>query len=139
MAGGVADALRTPQETLSVPTVEGRPTPLGVPLSLLAGSIFLTTGGPARIAEALALHAVGDDPARAAAIHLRDGIGLAVAVGGPLLAAQVVLDVAGALVARAAAPAQVHALLAPIRAVGLLAVLGVVLDRVVDVLAVAVR
>jgi len=36
MAGGVADALRGSQETPAVPTVEGRATPLGVPLSLLA-------------------------------------------------------------------------------------------------------
>ena len=32
MAGGVADALRGAQETPSVPTVEGKATPLGVPL-----------------------------------------------------------------------------------------------------------
>ena len=31
MAGGVADALRGSQETPSVPTVEGKATPLGVP------------------------------------------------------------------------------------------------------------
>jgi type III secretory pathway component EscT len=36
MAGGVADALRGSQETPGAPTVEGRATPLGVLLSLLA-------------------------------------------------------------------------------------------------------
>src|SRR5258706_596238 len=50
MAGGVADALRGAQATVTAPTMEGRASPLGVPLSLLACALFLATGGPARIA-----------------------------------------------------------------------------------------
>jgi hypothetical protein len=123
----------------SLPTIEGRATPLGLPFSLLAGSIFLTSGGPARIALALAQQDPVTHPAQAAVHHLTGGIATAVAIGGPLLAAQVVLDVAGALVARAAAPAQVHALLAPLRALGLLTVLGIAFDRIASVLALAVR
>lgn len=138
MAGGVADALRGSQETPSVPTVEGRATPLGVPLSLLASTIFLATGGPARVVKALALHPVGAHPLLAAADDLVGGITLAVALGGPLLAAAVVIEVAAALVARAAAPAQVHALLAPLRALGTLAVMAMVLERLATALARAV-
>src|SRR5580693_6562213 len=135
MAGGVADALRGSQETPSVPTVEGRATPLGVPLSLLASAIFLATGGPARVVKALALHPVGAHPLAAAADDLVAGIALAVALGGPLLAAAVVIEIAAALVARAASPAQVHALLAPLRAMATLAVMAVVLQRIASLLA----
>jgi len=135
MAGGVADALRGSQETAGAPTVEGRATPLGVLLSLLASAIFLSTGGPSRVATSLALDAAGEHPLRAAAGDVVGGISLAVAVGGPLLAASVVIEVAAALVARAASPAQVHALLAPVRALATLAVLGLLLDRLAAVLA----
>jgi flagellar biosynthetic protein FliR len=139
MAGGVADALRGSQETPRVPTVEGAATPLGVPMSLLASAIFLATGGPARVVEALALHPVGPHPFLAAADDLVAGIGLAVALGGPLLAAAVVIEIAAALISRAASPAQVHALLAPMRALGTLAVMAIVLERLATALATAVR
>jgi type III secretory pathway component EscT len=139
MAGGVADALRGSQETPTAPTVEGRATPMGVPLSLLASAIFLSTGGPARVVKALALAPVSGHPLLAAADDIVAGIALAVALGGPLLAAAVVIEIAAALVARAASPAQVHALLAPLRAIATLAVMAVVLQRIATVLARAVQ
>jgi flagellar biosynthetic protein FliR len=139
MAGGVADALRGSRETPQVPVVEGSATPLGIPLSLLASAIFLSTGGPARVAMALVQHPLAAHPLEAAASDIVAGIALAVALGGPLLAAAVVIEVAGALIARAASPAQVHALLAPLRALGTLAVMAVVLERLAGVLARAVR
>ena len=139
MAGGVADALRGSQETPSVPTVEGRATPLGVPLSLLASAIFLATGGPARVVKALALQPSALIRCSPRPTTCVGGIALAVALGGPLLAAAVVIEVAAALVARAASPAQVHALLAPLRALGTLAVMAVVLERVATALAWAVE
>jgi flagellar biosynthesis protein FliR len=139
MAGGVADALRGAQDTPTVAVVEGKASPLGVPLSILASAIFLATGGPARVVRALALHPVGAHPLVAASEDLLGGITLAVALGGPLLAAAVVIEVAAALVARAASPAQVHALLAPLRALGTLAVMAVVLERVATALARAVQ
>ncbi len=138
MAGGLADALRAATDRPVVPVVEGPATPLGVPLSLLASSVFLATGGPARVVEALALHPVGAHPVLAAADDLVAGITLAVALGGPLLAAAVVIEIAGALVARAASPAQVHMLIAPLRALGALALTGVVLERLAGALARAV-
>jgi type III secretory pathway component EscT len=139
MAGGVADALRGSQEMPAMPTVEGRATPLGVLLSLLASTLFLATGGPARVVKALAVAPMPDHPLLAAANDLAGGIVLAVAVGGPLLAASVVVEVTAALVARAASPAQVHALLAPLRAMATLAVLALVLQRIAAVLERAVE
>ena len=139
MAGGVADALRGSQETPSAPTVEGPATPLGVTLSLLASAIFLTTGGPARVVAALSQPPATAHPVLAAADDLVGGITLAVALGGPLLAAAVVVEVAGAIVARAASPAQVHTLIAPLRALGTLAVMGIVLERLAVALARAVE
>jgi type III secretory pathway component EscT len=137
MAGGVADALRGSRETPSVPAVESPATPLGVVLSLLASAIFLGTGGPARVVEALASHPLAAHPLTAAADDLVAGIALAVALGGPLLAAAVVIEIAAALIARAASPAQVHALLAPLRAIGTLAVMALVLERLAAALAIA--
>jgi flagellar biosynthetic protein FliR len=141
MAGGVADALRNANQTLDMATVEEPATPLGVPLSLLACAIFLATGGPARVAIALASPGagIGAHPLLAASNDVVAGITLAVAIGGPLLAAAVVVEVAGALVARAASPAQIHLLLAPLRAMALLGVMAIVLERVSAVLAIAVE
>jgi type III secretory pathway component EscT len=127
MAGGVADALRSTNETLEIDTVEGPATPLGALLSLLACAIFLGTGGPARVAMALAARPVGGHPLLAAAEDLASGISVAVA------------EVAGALVARAASPAQIHLLIAPLRAMTLLGVMAIVLDRVSGVMALFVE
>jgi len=129
MAGGLADALRGAQEAPGGPTVEGRATPLGVMLSLLACAVFLSTGGPARAASALAFHPAGDHPLAAAVDDLVGGVTLAIAVGGPLLVASVVIELAAALVARAATPAQIQALLSPLRAMATLAVVGLLLER----------
>ena len=138
MAGGLVDSLRGAQEASGVAVVEGgRSSPLGVLLSMLASVVFLSTGGPARVAAALASTTSPERPLLAASHALTAGITLAVAVGAPLLAAAVVIEVAFALVARAASPAQVHALLAPLRALGLLAVVALVLERLVTVLALA--
>jgi type III secretory pathway component EscT len=139
MAGGVADALRGAQESASSPAVDGPATPMGLVLSLLASAIFLATGGPARVVAALITRPDAAHPLLAAATDLVGGIGLAVALGGPLLAAAVVIEVAGAVVARAAAPAQVQALIAPLRALGTLAVSGIVLERVSVALAHAIQ
>jgi type III secretory pathway component EscT len=138
MAGGIADALRGSQEMVSAPTVEGRATPLGAPLSLLACAIFLATGGPARVVAALAVRPLPSQPLLAAVGDIVDGIALAVALGAPLLVAAVVVEISAALIARAATPAQVHTLLAPLRALGILVVMALVLERFASALAKAV-
>jgi type III secretory pathway component EscT len=138
MTGGVVDALRGSNDARPAPTVEGDATPLGILLSLLACGIFFATGGPAHIAAALA-HPTSDvHPVLRASQDITNGITIAVALAAPLLAASVVIEVAGALIARAATPAQLHLLLAPLRALALLAVLGVVLAKTGEALAAVV-
>ncbi len=140
MAGGMIDNLRGSQHEVQLPIVEGRASSLGVMLSLFASAVFLSTGGPARLAESLARASTfGSSPLLEAATSLTAGIGVAVGIGAPLLAGSVVVEVAFALVARAASPAQIHALLAPIRALGLLAIMALVLDRIAALVAVTVR
>ncbi|HVH44603.1 MAG TPA: flagellar biosynthetic protein FliR [Labilithrix sp.] len=140
MAGGLVDSLRGAQEGTGLAVVEGsKASPLAVLLSLLASVVFLSTGGPARVAEALATTTLKAHPLLEASHVLVAGIGLAVAIGAPLLAAAVVLEIAFALIARAASPSQVHALLAPMRALGLLAIMAIVLERIADLVALAVR
>ncbi|MBX3233062.1 MAG: flagellar biosynthetic protein FliR [Labilithrix sp.] len=140
MAGGLVDSLRGAQDGAGLAVVEGgKTTPIAILLSLLASIVFLSTGGPARVATALTTASFGAHPLLDAAQAIVAGIGIAIAVGAPLLAAAVVLEIAFALVARAASPSQVHALLAPLRALGLLAVIALVLDRITSVLALAVH
>ena len=139
MAGGLVDALRGSPDGAGLATVEGRPSSFGVLLSLFASVVFLATGGAARAASALARVELPGHPLLAAANDIVAGIGLAVALGGPILAAAVVLELAFALVARAASPAQVHALLAPLRALGLLAIVAVVMERLATLVATATR
>jgi type III secretory pathway component EscT len=130
MAGGVIDALRGSQDVTMMPTVEGRATPLGVLFSLLAATIFLGMGGPAAIVATLASSppGLGDGVTRAAS-DIAAGIGVAVAIAAPLLAASIILEIAGALVARAASPAHLHAFLAPIRSLALLVLTALLLNR----------
>ncbi len=139
MVGGMLDNLRASQDSVDVPVIDGRTTPMAVPFALLAGAIFLKTGGPARVAHALATASVPDHPILRAANDLTGAVALAVSIGAPLLAASLVIEVTGAVIARASTPAQIHALLAPLRTMGLLLVCGVVLDRIAALLAIAVR
>jgi flagellar biosynthesis protein FliR len=142
MAGGLVDALRGAQTegNVGLAVVEGnRASPIGVLLSLLASIVFLATGGPARIATALLATTLPENALLAAAHAIIAGIGLAIAIGAPLLAAAIVLEIAFAMIARAASPAQVHALLAPLRALGLLAIVAILLDRLAELIALSIR
>jgi type III secretory pathway component EscT len=136
MVGGTIDTLRGVQPDLSSPVVEGRTSGLGVLFSLLAAFIFLATGGPARIVLSLAAPtAVAADPLARAAADIVGGINVAVAIAAPLVAASIVLEVAIALIARAAAPAQVHTSLAAARSLALLVLAALLFDRIAAVLA----
>lgn len=139
MAGGLVDTLRGSQDTQTIAVVDGKTGSFGVLLSLFASIVFLATGGPARITAALATTTLDAHPVLGATHAIVAGIGIAVAIAGPLLAAAVVLEVAFALVARAASPAQIHALLAPLRALGLLAVVAIVFDRIAQFVGLATR
>jgi type III secretory pathway component EscT len=138
MAGGVADALRGANDVVPAPTVEGSATPMGVTLSLLASCMFFATGGPAHIAAALTRAELPPGAWTHVAEQLADGVTIAVALGAPLLAASVVVEVAGALIARAATPAQLHLVLAPLRALALLSVFALVFTAMSEALAVVV-
>lgn len=139
MAGGLVDVLRGSPDGPGLATVEGKPSSFGVLLSLFASVVFLATGGASRAAGALAHYELPGHPLLLAAHDIVAGVGLAIAIGGPLLAAAVVLELAFALVARAASPAQVHALLAPLRALGLLAIVAIVLERLATLVATAAQ
>lgn len=141
MAGGVIDAVRGSNDTVSMPTVEGRPSTLGVPMALLASTVFLATGGPSRVAMALALPSTvpGSQAVLRAALDLSSGITIALSVAAPVLAASIVVEIAGALVARAASPAQIHSLLAPARSLAILGVAALLFERMAALVALAVR
>jgi type III secretory pathway component EscT len=140
MAGGLVDTLRGAQgEQGSAPTVEGRPTLLGAPLSILASAIFLEGGGAARAVAAVAQPETASSPVLLAAHHLVTGVTLAVALGAPVLVASMVLEIGAALLTRSAAPAQLSALVAPLRALAVLVVVAVGVDRIAEGLALAMR
>jgi flagellar biosynthetic protein FliR len=136
MAGGIVDALRGAQDQSDIVTVENRTSPMGALFSLLAAAIFLASGGPSHVVGLLiAPPDVANGVARAAA-NLAAGIGIATAIAAPLIAASLVVEVAGALVARAASPAHLSALIAPIRSLALLALSAILLDRLAAYIAV---
>lgn len=128
MAGGLADQLRGAQETLSFPTVEGRTSPLGILFSLAAASLFLASGGPAR---ALLLLTAPLEPSIVLSVTrtLVQGSALAISVAAPMLCAALVLEVGAALIARAASPAHIDAIVGPLKSLALLAIAALALDR----------
>jgi type III secretory pathway component EscT len=91
------------------------------------------------VVEEVARAEVATNPVLRASHDLAGGIALAVALGGPVLAASVVIEIGAGLVARASAPAQIQVLLAPARALAILVVLAVSLDRIAEALALAMR
>jgi flagellar biosynthesis protein FliR len=139
MAGGIIDALRGAQDQVELPTVESRPSPLGALFSLLAGAVFLWSGGPAHVLGVLTAPPLDESGVVRAIANLAAGIGLATAIAAPLIAASLVLELAGALVARAASPAHLTALLAPVRSLALLALTAILLDRMLAFVAVLPR
>jgi type III secretory pathway component EscT len=139
MAGGLVDNLRGAQEGVGLPNVEAGSTPVGALLSMLVALAFLQGGGPARVMAALSEPSAMDRALAAqVATTLAGGVELAVAVAAPLLAVSVVVEVASALFARAAAPAFVQPLLAPLRSFVVLAVLAVLLERIAEILVLGV-
>jgi hypothetical protein len=102
---------------------------------LLASLGFLETGGAERMARALAEPRLHTSFAIAAE-RLAASAGIAVAIAAPLVVGSVLLELAGAFVARAASPAYIAPLVAPVRSLGLLFVVWLALDRVVELLVV---
>jgi type III secretory pathway component EscT len=139
MAGGVVDNLRGGREQVALPNVETGVTPTGALLSMLIAIAFFESGGPARVVTALSEPALEfREPLLRSAVNLANGVELAVAIAAPVLAASIVVEVASALVARAASPAFVQPLLAPLRSLAILGVAALVLERMVELLALLV-
>jgi flagellar biosynthetic protein FliR len=137
MAGGLVDNLRGLREAAGLPNVDADATPLGALLAVLTAILFLESGGAVRVAQALApasLPLGGVLPGLVR--NLTHAIEVAVAVAAPLVGASIVLELANALIARAASPAFILPLLAPIRSVALLAVAALLLDRMLELLAI---
>jgi type III secretory pathway component EscT len=136
MAGGLVDDLRASRDQANLPIVERGATPTGALLSMLVAIIFLETGGPARVARALADPKLEfSDPLARAAANLVSGIELAIAVAAPVLVAAIVVEVASALVSRAANPAHLSPVIAPLRSIAILGVTALVLDGMLELFA----
>jgi type III secretory pathway component EscT len=103
---------------------------------MLTALVFLQSGGPERVASSLARDVPSVQGAALEVVGvLASGIELAVAVAAPLVAVALVVEVASALFARAANPAFVQPLLAPLRSLAILLALALLLERMVEVLA----
>lgn len=135
MAGGLVDNLRGARENVELPVLDEPGTAFGAFFGLLVALAFLETGGAARIAAALAEPRLHTSFAIAAE-RLAASAGIAVAIAAPLVAGSILLELTGAFVARAASPAYVAPLIAPVRSLGMLFVVWLALDRVVELLVV---
>lgn len=136
MAGGLTDNLRGARETQALPIVDEDSSPLGALLSLLVALIFLEGGGAARVAAALSDRtSLSHGTLWQIAFGLTHAIELALAVAAPLVAVSIVLELANALIARAASPAHVVALLAPLRSILILVSFALLFERMASLLA----
>lgn len=139
MAGGVIDELRGHREASTLPLLDGGATPIGALLGLLVIVAFHAGGGPSRLVAALSAPVISEAPLLGVVTQVSASIGIAVAAAAPVAVAAIVLSVAEALLARAATPAHVGGLVAPLRGVALLAIAALVLDRVLAFLLAASR
>jgi flagellar biosynthesis protein FliR len=134
MAGGAIDDLRGARETSQLSIFDDPHTPFGVVLGLLVAIGVLESGGAARLVAALAEPARAQGSLAVIAQQLSGAVGVAVAVAAPVAAATIVVSAAEALIARAASPAHVSALLSPLRSILVLAVAALALDRMAELL-----
>lgn len=132
MAGNLIDELRSGAPRARSPFDPAEPSsPLGVLLSLAASVAFFRLGGPARLADALAAaKPLEQQDLHSLVTSLAHGVQFAVVLAGPLLALVPFLELLQALVARAVAPLSAQVVLGPARAVALLAVVALLLDRI---------
>lgn len=135
MTGGLVDNLRGGREQVELAVVESGTTPVGSLLAMLVAIGFLNMGGPAHVAQALMdprleLRA----PLQHVAASLASGIQLAVVVAAPLAAVSIVAEIAHALIARAASPAYVQSVLAPLKSLLILGALALLFDRITAIL-----
>ncbi|RYZ02178.1 MAG: type III secretion protein [Myxococcales bacterium] len=140
MAGGLVDDLRGGREAVSLPALPEQVPPVAALFTLLASIAFLETGGAARVASSLASPALaGHFTWLAVAKAFARSVELAFALAAPLAVASVLIETASALIARAATPAFIGPVLAPVKSVALLGILALLLERVAELLVVTTR
>jgi type III secretory pathway component EscT len=135
MAGGLADNLRGVRDGAELPVLDEPASPFGVMFGLLVALGFLEAGGAARLASAISEPRLQTSFAIAVE-RLSQSIGIAVSVAAPIIVGSLLIELAAAFVTRAAAPAYVMPLVAPLRSLGLLFVAWFTLDRGVELLVV---
>ena len=108
---------------------------MGSLLGLFAAVAFLKFGGASKLVQVLS------DPEELSGrtwmkvvSDLVGSVELALALSAPMLVAVIIWEVAGALVARAASPAHIQALLAPLRALAVLSILAVSAEAIFELL-----
>jgi flagellar biosynthesis protein FliR len=140
MAGGLVDDLRGARETVTLPVLPEQLPPISVLFGLLSAIAFLELGGAARVVAALAAPLpVARFSWPTVVRALAGSVDLAFAIAAPLAVASVLLEAASALIARAATPAFIGPVLAPLKSVVLLGVLALVLERIAELLALVAR
>jgi flagellar biosynthetic protein FliR len=136
MAGGLTDNLRGAREGQALPIVDEEATPLGALLSLLVSLLFLESGGAARVAAALGSNAtVSHGVLWRVSLGLTHSIELALAVAAPIVAVSIIIEVASALISRAATPAHISAVLAPLRSILILVAFALLFERMTGLFA----
>jgi type III secretory pathway component EscT len=131
MAGELLDAVRGSSTASRAVFDGGAASPLAVLLSLAVGVAFFQLGGPARLADALATAPpFAEQDVRSIALSIARGIQFSVLLAGPLLALVPFLELLHALVARVSQPIGLGAVLGPVKAVTLLGVTALLLDRI---------
>lgn len=134
MTGNLLDQLaRHSLPPQAFPTTDSETSALGVLLSLGACVAFLGLGGPARLVEALA------QPAPPFGLGLRQvlaglvgGLRIAALLAAPLLVLSVFFELLQGLLARVTSPVPVSMVLAPARAVLVLVIVALLLDRIIE-------
>jgi type III secretory pathway component EscT len=140
MAGGLIDDLRGGRESVTLPALPEELPPVAALFALLASIAFLETGGAARVARSLSSPLLSSRFSWPALVQAFAGsVELAFAIAAPLAVASVLLEVASALLARAASPAFIGPVLAPLKSVAVLGILALVFERISALLVVLAR
>jgi type III secretory pathway component EscT len=136
MAGNLMDELRGGPAPSDFPLTDSPAGPLGILLSLAASIAFLEFGGPAQLAQTLVSAPPVTASVLADVVHsLIAGVQLAVLIAAPLLVVLLFLEVFHALLTRATRSGLWLSLFAPLRALSVLAIVALLLDRLVEGLA----
>jgi type III secretory pathway component EscT len=136
MAGNLMDELRGGPAPSDFPLTDSPAGPLGILLSLSASIAFLEFGGPAQLAQTLVSAPPLTAGVLAEVVHsLIAGVRLAVLIAAPILVVLLFLEVFHALLTRATRSGLWLSLFAPLRALSVLAIVALLLDRLVEGLA----